>query len=139
MRSVLVDAGEAPARMGLHGDGRVLRFDSRRADRRGWRLAEIVAQRRRVSIRKLFDRDRGEAEVALARQIGMYLMHVCYGRPYADTGRFFGRDRTTVSHACALIEEMREDRLFDGDLDEIESLLLAEAGTEREVACASGR
>lgn len=140
MRSVLVDAGGAPARIGLHGGGgRVLRFDARRADKRGWRLAEIVAERRGISMRKLFGRDRGEADAALARQVGMYLMHVCYGRHYAETGRFFGRDRTTVSHACALVEEMREDRAFDRELDEIEAMLLAEAGVEREAARASAR
>jgi hypothetical protein len=139
MRSVLVEAGGAPARVGQRDSGRVLRFDARRTDRRGWRLAEIVAARRGIAMRKLFGRDRGEADVALARQIGMYLMHVCYGRHYAETGRFFGRDRTTVSHACALIEEMREDRLFDRELDEIEATLRTDAGIEREAIRASAR
>ncbi len=37
-------------------------------------------------------------------------MHVSYGRHYAEVGKFFRRDRTTVSHACALVEELREDR-----------------------------
>jgi chromosomal replication initiation ATPase DnaA len=102
----------------------VLQFNPRRADRAGWRLVETVAEWRGVPLGKLLGRDRGEADFALARQIAMYVMHVCYQRHYAEVGRFFGRDRTTVSHACALVEEMREDPRFDAELDRIEASLL---------------
>jgi chromosomal replication initiation ATPase DnaA len=67
---------------------------------------------------------RPHRQAARPRQIAMYVMHVCYQRHYAEVGRFFGRDRTTVSHACALVEEMREDPRFDAELDRIESGLL---------------
>lgn len=132
MRSMLVEAGNAPAPARRSG-GRVLRFAPRRSDPRGWRLAEAVARHRRVDIVDLLGRDRGEAPIALARQIAMYLMHVSYGRHYAEVGKFFRRDRTTVSHACALVEELREDPDFDRELDHLEGLLADDTGSEREV------
>lgn len=130
MRRELAQAGEAPASR-LRSRGRLLRFDPRRTDPRGWRLAELVAAERGVAIRALFQPDRGQADVALARQLAMYLMHVEFGRLYADVGRFFGRDRTTVSHACALIEDLRDAREFDAMLEQLRLALLSEATTER--------
>jgi chromosomal replication initiation ATPase DnaA len=116
----------------------VLRFEPHRSDPRGWRLAEAVARQRRVSMTDLLGRERGEAPIALARQIAMYLMHVGFGRHYAEVGKFFERDRTTVSHACALVEDMREDPGFDDELNRLEDVLAGEASSEREVACAAG-
>ena len=63
---------------------------------------------------------RGRAKVALARQVAMYLAHVVCGLTLTDTGRLFGRDRTTVAHACGVIEDRRDDPLFDRALDLLE-------------------
>lgn len=136
MRSELAQAGEAPASR-LSTRGRLLRLDPRRTDPRGWRLAELVAAERCINIKALFQPDRGQAEIALARQLAMYLMHVEFGRLYADVGRFFRRDRTTVSHACALIEDLRDDREFDAMLDRLRLALLDEAKSEREAGNAA--
>ena len=57
--------------------------------------------------------NRGPAGVARARQIAMYLCHTSLGCSLTEVGRLFDRDRTTVSHACKLIEDMRDDRAFD--------------------------
>ncbi len=67
----------------------------------------------------------------------MYLMHTLFGRQYADVGRFFGRDRTTVSYACAQIEEMREVAGFDAELAVLEAALTCEMRDEREAAHAA--
>lgn len=136
MRSVLAQAGEAPAAR-LSTRGRLLRLDPRRTDPRGWRLAELVAAERGVRLKALFQPDRGQAEIALARQLAMYLMHVEYGRLYADVGRFFGRDRTTVSHACAHIEDLRDDVEFDAMLERLRLMLVQEAKSEREASDAA--
>lgn len=56
---------------------------------------------------------RGRANIALARQVAMYTCHVSCGRTLTDVGRIFSRDRTTVAHACSLIEDRRDDPLFD--------------------------
>jgi chromosomal replication initiation ATPase DnaA len=66
---------------------------------------------------------RGQARVALARQTAMYLAHVTCRVPITDVGRVFGRDRTTVSHACAVIEDRRDDKGFDQTLGRLEEIV----------------
>jgi chromosomal replication initiation ATPase DnaA len=63
---------------------------------------------------------RGRAKIALARQVAMYLAHVGCGLTLTDTGRLVGRDRTTVAHACEVIEDRRDDPVFDRALDLLE-------------------
>lgn len=63
---------------------------------------------------------RGKAPVALARQAAMYLAHVSCGLNLTDVGRIFARDRTTVAHACAVIEDRRDDPVFDRALELME-------------------
>jgi len=53
------------------------------------------------------------APVAFARQTAMYLLHVELGLNLSQAGRAFGRDRTTASHACHVIEDARESRGID--------------------------
>lgn len=72
---------------------------------------------------QLTARNRGPAGVALARQIAMYLVHVVLGLSYTHAGLMFGRDRTTVAHACRLVEELRDDSDFDCRLDALERAL----------------
>jgi hypothetical protein len=101
-----------------------LEFEPRRRDRAGWCLIRFVAAARGVQTAQLLSAKRGEADVALARQLAMYLMHVVLGRLYHDVGRFFGRDRTTVSHACAVIEDLRDDPEFDAEVSRLERRLV---------------
>lgn len=63
---------------------------------------------------------RGAARVALARQVAMYLAHVGCGLTMRAAGELFGRDRTTVAHACLTIENRRDDPMFDRALDLLE-------------------
>jgi hypothetical protein len=62
---------------------------------------------------------------ALARQIAMYLAHVGFGLPMAQIGKAFGRDRTTVVHACHVIEDRRDVARFDAVLDHLEQAAAA--------------
>ena len=135
MRSVLAQAGGGPTPR--RPKGKVLRFNPQRADARGWRLVELVAAARGLSATAVMGPDRGKAEIALARQLAMYLMHTHYSRIYSEVGRFFGRDRTTVSHACGLIEEMREEADFDERVARLEAILSGEASAEREITRAA--
>jgi hypothetical protein len=43
----------------------------------------------------------------------MYLCHVVLSVPYQTIGRSFGRDRSTVVHACAVVEDRRDDPGYD--------------------------
>jgi hypothetical protein len=47
------------------------------------------------------------------RQISMYVCHVALQIPMHDIGEALGRDRTTVGHACHVVEDRRDDPAFD--------------------------
>ena len=47
------------------------------------------------------------------RQIAMYVCHVALQIPLYEIGKAFGRDRTTVGHACHVVEDRRDDPAFD--------------------------
>ena len=50
---------------------------------------------------------------AFARQCAMYLAHVAFGLNYCEIGRGFGRNRRTAAHACAVVEDRRDDPAVD--------------------------
>ena len=60
---------------------------------------------------------RGVRNIALARQVAMYLAHVSCGMSLTEVGAMFGRDRTTVAHGCLKVEYRRDDPVFDRALD----------------------
>ncbi|MGE3067217.1 MAG: helix-turn-helix domain-containing protein [Hyphomicrobiaceae bacterium] len=73
---------------------------------------------------------RGPATAAFARQVAMYLVHITFGLSLTEVGRAFGRDRTTVAHACSIVEDRRDDPVLDRALELLESaarLLVAAA------------
>ena len=83
-------------------------------------LLGVVATVFEVDATLLILSKRGNAPVARARQVAMYLAHVGCGLSLTEVGRLFERDRTTVAHACHVIEERREDRAFDQIIDLLE-------------------
>lgn len=105
--------------------------DNAQLERRGPRpgdggLADVLAlisRERNVPIRLLVHISRCRADTARARQVAMYLAHVAKGISLTSIGAAFGRDRTTVSYACSLIEDLRDDPHFDAELDRLEGLL----------------
>ncbi|UJW85493.1 helix-turn-helix domain-containing protein [Devosia sp. SL43] len=86
----------------------------------------LVAREKHVPILLLTHRSRCRASAARARQLAMYLSHVILGCSLAEVGVAFGRDRTTVSYACALIEDMRDDPVFDEEVSGFERRLEAQ-------------
>lgn len=83
----------------------------------------LIAQEKRVPIRLLTHPSRCRMDTARARQLAMYLSHVVLGCSLGEIGEAFGRDRTTVSYACAVIEDLRDDAKFDADVCELERRL----------------
>lgn len=79
----------------------------------------------------LSKRSRGKAPVALARQVAMYVAHVACGLSLTDVGLIFARDRTTVAHACAVVEDKRDDPVFDRALELMEWIVPAMVGQGR--------
>jgi chromosomal replication initiation ATPase DnaA len=78
-----------------------------------------------IAAHDLHDASRGRAKVALARQTAMYLAHVSFSLSLTDVGTLFERDRTTVRHACNLIEDRRDDVDFDLVLELLERAVVA--------------
>ena len=56
------------------------------------------------------------------RQIAMYVCHVALEMPMHDIGEAFGRDRTTVAHACEVVEDRRDDPAFDEFVSAVERI-----------------
>ncbi len=61
-------------------------------------------------------------EVARVRQIGMYVAHTAFGLAMREVTAGFARDRTTVMHACHLVEDMRDDTEFDAIVSTFERI-----------------
>lgn len=76
-------------------------------------MIDICAALYHVSSKELRKTGRTASEVARVRQIAMYVTHVSLGVSMQEVGRGFARDRTTVRHACHLIEDLRDDAEFD--------------------------
>ncbi len=58
---------------------------------------------------------------AFERQVAMYLASVGFGMSLGRVAQAFGRDRSTVRHACMVIEERRENPSFDQWMDALEA------------------
>ena len=63
--------------------------------------------------------------VSRVRQIAMYVAHVVLRLTMGEVGVGFGRDRTTVHHACQVVEDMRDDAEFDRMVQVIERIASA--------------
>lgn len=93
----------------------------RQLERRLCRLLEtVVSDAFGVAVRDLRAAKRGPAPVAFARQAAMYLGHVVFGLNLTRVGRGFGRDRATARHACRLVEDRRDDPVFDAAVSRLE-------------------
>lgn len=74
----------------------------------------------RVAVRR--DRRRPSCHV---RQIAMYVCHVALQMTLSEIGTAFGRDRSTVGHACHVVEDRRDDLAFDEFVSAIERMATA--------------
>jgi hypothetical protein len=88
-------------------------------------IIDILSGFFNVSGRDLRSHSRCERSVARVRQIGMYAAHVALSLSMSEVGRAFGRDRSTVNHACHLIEDMRDEPEFDRVVQTVENILRA--------------
>jgi len=114
--------------------GTVLVFEKAVGDPAAARLLGLVSGKTGVPVAMLLHKSRCTADIAEARQLAMYLMHVVQRRTYEQIGKTFGRERTTVSHACAVVEDRRDDAAFESRVAAIEAQLLAEPQMEAERA-----
>lgn len=84
-------------------------------------LEAVVAATFRLPVEDLRSASRGEAQIAFARQVAMYVAHVWFALSLTEVGRRFDRDRTTVAHACRVVEDRRDDPRIDRVVAAVES------------------
>ena len=83
-------------------------------------VAFCVARDFGLEMAALFAPTRGARRIAFARQVAMYLAHIGFEQSFETISRVFGRDRTTVSHACHVVEDGRDDIWLDCRLEALE-------------------
>jgi hypothetical protein len=76
-----------------------------------------------VPVGTINSRSRGCSPVAFGRQLAMYLCHVAFEMSLTRVAHAFRRDRSTVGHACHLVEDRREDPQFDAWVNALEAAL----------------
>ncbi|MCD7059426.1 helix-turn-helix domain-containing protein [Pelagibacterium xiamenense] len=108
---------------GLRYTGATSRGRDRQVRRACRKVGRHVAAARGVTFAELLMPSRSRAPVAAARQVAMYLCHTLLGATMTEVGRAFGRDRKTVSHACAAVEDLRDDRATDEELLALERVI----------------
>lgn len=92
-------------------------------------VIDIAAALFNVSGRELRHPGRTILEISRVRQVAMYVAHVSLSLSMRDVGIGFGRDRTTVLHACHTIEDLRDDAEFDSIVATVERVICAAFGT----------
>jgi hypothetical protein len=100
---------------------RTSRYEQERVAAKCRCLEAVVASTFRLPLAELRGASRGEAQTAFARQVAMYVAHVWFALPLTEVGRRFDRDRTTVAHACRVVEDRRDDPRVDRIVAAIES------------------
>lgn len=100
-------------------------------------IEDIVSDVFAIEPEQLRRATRGQARIALARQVAMYIAHVGSGMSLTEVGRLFDRDRTTVAHACAVVEVRRDDPAFDEAVVLLELIVRAVDGSCEHVEAGS--
>ena len=124
----LLSSSIVRAEYSAEGDARVIRAGDRPQGPDEWSAAAelVIAVTGRafgVAREEILHKSRSQADVAFARQVAMYLLHIVFGGTYRETGEMFGRERTTVAYACSLVEDERDDEDFDRRLELLEDTL----------------
>ncbi|MGI9482333.1 MAG: helix-turn-helix domain-containing protein [Hyphomicrobiales bacterium] len=83
----------------------------------------LIAQVFDIPLNELSAATRRSARTAFSRQVAMYLAHVVCELTPTQIGEHYGRDRTTVAHACRRVEDRRDDPHLDVSQDFLESAL----------------
>ncbi len=80
-------------------------------------IEQLVSQLFSIPIHVIRTQKRGNSNVAFARQTTMYLCHVSLSLSLSEVANAFRRDRSTVMHACRVVENERDNPEFDAILE----------------------
>lgn len=67
--------------------------------------------------------ERGSQNTVMARQVAIYLFHTVFDMNMTRAGRAFHRHATTAKHACAVVEDCRDDPVLNARILRLESFL----------------
>lgn len=87
--------------------------------------ANVVSYALGIPAESIVDDARGCSQTAFARQLAMYLCHVAFELSLSRVASAFGRDRSTVAHACHAIEDRRDEDQFDLWMSSLEAMMRA--------------
>jgi chromosomal replication initiation ATPase DnaA len=76
-----------------------------------------------IPVQSINSPSRGRSPAAFGRQLAMYLCHVGFEMSLARVAAAFRRDRSTVGHACRIVEDRRDDPQFDAWVNALEAAL----------------
>ncbi|MBX9745794.1 MAG: chromosomal replication initiator DnaA [Hyphomonadaceae bacterium] len=109
--------------------------EGRAQDEASARLAAgVTAFALNISEEDLLAEPRGSAEVAFGRQVAVYLCHTAFEMSLARVAVAFARDRSTVAHACHVIEDRRDEPQFDLWIGALEAMLREAPAPARRVS-----
>ena len=117
-------------------------FDPRKDEDRAYLAGALTAYALGLKAEDVLGGTRGSSGEARARQIAMYLLRASLGMSLSRVARAFARDRSTVSYACQVIEDLRDDPDFDIWVEQLSvglasvSMLGAMSSDAEGVACA---
>jgi chromosomal replication initiation ATPase DnaA len=86
-------------------------------------LDRLIGRTFSVKPESIRSRCRGQGRTAFARQVAIYLSHIGFGLTLTEVAALFGRDRTTVAHACRVIERKRDEPQIDATVGMLEQAL----------------
>jgi hypothetical protein len=65
----------------------------------------------------------GRRHAVFARQVAIYLLQTVFNLTATRTAELFSRDRSTITHAIRVVEDSREDPVFNRKLLKAEDVL----------------
>lgn len=77
-----------------------------------------------IKIEDLRGSGRQQAKIVFARQVVMYLTHICFGLPICVIAKAMERNWKTVFRALAAVEDARDDLDTDFMLDYLEAAMV---------------
>ena len=95
------------------------RFNPQKDEDRAYLAGALTAFALGLKAEDVLSGGRGSCAESRARQIAMYLLRAGLGMSLSRVARAFGRDRSTVSHACQVVEDLRDDADFDIWIDQL--------------------
>ncbi len=112
------------------------KFNPQKDEDRAYLAAALTAYALGLKLEALLAPGRGTPAESRARHIAIYLAHVGLGMSLARVARAFDRDRSTISYACHVVEDLRDEDAFDDFVEQLTLGLVSVAKLDEAVAVA---